>query len=115
MKTHKMRGYEPADQDSSWRCPSRTSGGRWWDSCGNRLRDMTYTCLCQLRKQTPTPRPSHKSCSSAHVKTAYQIFMIMAPVSTGEAPLDLSGEHRDHQIISFRGEEDFITMEKNLP
>ncbi len=122
-----MRGYEPADQDSSRRCPSRTSGGRWWDSCGNRLRDMTYTCLCQLRNQEPECRAPgrhqlqghhiravHLLSLSSHVKTAYQIFMIMAPVSTGEAPLDLSREHRepcDHQIISFRGEEDFTELQ----
>ncbi len=34
--------------------------------------------------------------------------------ATGEAPLDLSGEHRDpcdHQIISFIGEEDFTELQ----
>lgn len=95
-----------------------------------------YTCLCQLSNQELECRAPgrhqlqghhiravHLLSLSSHVKTVHKIFMdqgasvselMMLWAATGEAPLDLSEEHRDpcdHQIISFRGEEDFTELQ----
>ncbi len=111
-------------------------GGMWWDSCVNRLRDMTVYLSLSIKQpgarmqgpwETLTPRPSHRAVHllslSSHVKTVHKIFMdqgasvselMILWAATGEAPLDLSGEHRDpcdHQIISFIGEEDFTELQ----